>query len=72
MATSKPAPEEVAQPESFPVTLDEFCTRLSTTDNRVEMIGAFNADEKRSNRVKDTESKYRERFGKFCKREVKD
>lgn len=26
---------------AFPITLQEFCTRISTTDKRVELIGAF-------------------------------
>lgn len=35
--------EAPAQPDNsnFPITLQEFCTRISVTDKRVELIGAF-------------------------------
>ena len=47
------------------ITLTEFCLRLSTTDRRVELIGAFHHDESKSGRIKDSESKFRSRFGAF-------
>lgn len=50
------------------ITLDEFCTRLSATDRRVEMIGAFNHDEKKAGRIKDAEGNYRSRFDAFVKK----
>lgn len=56
--------------ESYPVTIDEFCRRLSRSDRRVELIGAFHADEKRHARVKDMEANYRSRFDIFAKRPV--
>jgi len=47
------------------LSLAEFCTRLSGTDKRVEMIGAFHADEQRAGRIKDVESAYLARFAEF-------
>lgn len=55
---------------SFPMTLDEFCARLSQSDRRVELIGAFHFDEKRNKRVKDTEANFRARFDAFINKPV--
>lgn len=57
----------VAEPtvNEYPLTLAEFCTRLSVDDRRVEMIGAFEHAERRANRVKDVESAYRARYAAF-------
>lgn len=65
--SSETAPRENQQnhsPEAA-ITLEEFCVRLSNTDKRVEMIGAFNHGEMRAGRIKDTESNYRSRFDAF-------
>lgn len=51
--------------DAFPLPLDEFCVRLSKTDRRVEMIGAFNKSEKAAGRVKDTEAAFAERYSAF-------
>lgn len=59
-------------PAAFDVTIDEFCIRLSATDTRVEMIGAFCADEKRHSRIKDSDANFTKRFGEFVKRPVLD
>jgi hypothetical protein len=56
------APAEV---QEFPLTIEEFCTRLSATDRRVELIGGFCASEKAANRVKDTESAFQSRYADF-------
>lgn len=56
--------------KSFPLTLEEFCARLSQSDRRVELIGAFHFDEKRNKRVKDTEANYLARFDAFLKKPV--
>lgn len=50
----------------FPLTLTEVCERMSSTDKRVEMIGAFYSSEKAAGRLKDLESAYRTRFAAFC------
>lgn len=51
----------------FPLGLGEFCARLSASDRRVELIGAFHFAEKRAGRVKDTEANYKARFSAFCR-----
>ena len=58
----------VAVPEPAPteVSLNEFCARLSGGDRRVEMIGGFEAVERRAGREKDLESAYAARFAAFC------
>lgn len=64
---AKAAPAEALDnPVEDSITLDEFCTRLSKTDRRVELIGAFHFDEKRGERVKDTEANFSGRFDKFA------
>lgn len=47
------------------LTASEFCMRLSRTDKRVEMIGAFHHSEKSSGKVKDTESAFQARYAAF-------
>ena len=54
-----------APADDFPLSLDEFCTRLSATDKRVELIGAFNHVEKLSGMRQDTEGNFRARFVAF-------
>lgn len=51
--TSKKTPVEApTAPDSFPVTLSEFCTGASGQDRRVELIGAFEAQMKRQGLIK--------------------
>lgn len=66
MAKENVAPE-VTEPSEFPLTLDEFCSRLSVSDKRVELIGAFHTTEKAAGRSKDVESAYKARFTAFIK-----
>ncbi len=54
--------------ESPAITLNEFCTRLSMTDKRVELIGGYHADEKKEGNVKDSEENFKKRFELFIKR----
>lgn len=54
-----------AAPDEFPLSLDEACARLSATDKRVEMIGAFHYSERAAGRLKDLESAYRDRYAAF-------
>ena len=51
--------------DEFPLSLDEFCSRLSSTDKRVETIGAFHHTEKAAGRNKDIESAYIARYSDF-------
>lgn len=57
-------------PAEFEITLDEFCTRQSRSDNRVELIGAFHHEEIAAGRVKDTESAYAKRYVAFANKPV--
>ncbi len=58
-----------AQPveDSFPLTLDEFCSQLSKTNKRVALIGGFHSAENAAGRVKDTVAAYQGRFDAFIK-----
>lgn len=47
------------------VTLDEFCSGLSQSDKRVEMIGAFHSAETSSSRFKDPLAAYQSRYSAF-------
>jgi hypothetical protein len=49
----------------FPLSLEEFCARLSVADKRVEMIGAFAHTETRAGRTKGLASEYEARFDAF-------
>lgn len=60
-----PSPPPPSPPETFDLTLEEFCARKSNTDNRVEMLGGFYADELRHGRVKDSEDAYVARLAAF-------
>ena len=59
---SAAAQEEVA---AYELTLDEFCTRLSREDRRVEMIGGFHHTEKQAGRLKDSDAAYAARYAAF-------
>lgn len=65
---AQPAAEvaaEVAGASEFQLSLDEFCTRLSGTDRRVELIGAFHSAERAAGRSKDYEGAFAGRFVAF-------
>lgn len=65
--TQQPA---VVDPTVEQVTLEEFCLRLSNSDRRVELIGAFHFVEKQASRFKDAESNYASRFSAFVNKPV--
>ncbi len=67
VAAPAPAP---AQPSEFPVSVSEFCSRLSEKDRRVELIGAFAVMEKMAGHVRDLPSNFAKRFAEFCVRPV--
>ena len=54
----------------FPLALDEFCTRLSSDDSRVELIGAFNHAERVAGRNNDLATNYASRFVAFANQPV--
>jgi len=70
MAKNETKDAVVAAPTSDEITIEEFCTRLSRSDRRVELIGAFAFVEKRAGRVKDAESAYQARFTAFVNKPV--
>ena len=51
--------------KSIPLNLDEFCSRLSSRDRRVELIGGFFAAEKLAGHNKDTVENFTVRFAAF-------
>lgn len=57
--------ENPATPDSFDLTIDEFCVRLSSEISAPELIGGFNYAEKAAGRGKDTDANYRARFAAF-------
>ena len=61
------------QPESAgcePLTLTEFCRRLSERVRSPELIGAFYHGELAAERLRDTEAEYKARFDAFTKKPV--
>ncbi len=66
--TAIPETETPPATASFSLSLDEFCTRLSQGDKRVELIAGFHHTELTANRVSDTESNYRARYTDFSKK----
>lgn len=66
MATKPESPKPAESvPAPVALTLTEFCTRLSKSVRRPELIAAFESVEKRAGRVKDTEANFRARFDTF-------
>ena len=59
--TADAAPEITSEP----LTLNEFCIRLSIKDKRVELIGGFEHSERVAGRLKDTAENYAARYGEF-------
>lgn len=48
------------------VSLTEFCTRLSASVKRPELIGAFHSVEKSAGRISATDAEFRRRYDAFC------
>lgn len=65
--SKKEAPQADPGPE---LTLEEFCTRLSKTDRRVELIGGFHADAKVRRQLKDVDTGFLRAFENYCSRPV--
>ncbi|MBB3017710.1 hypothetical protein FHR70_000750 [Microvirga lupini] len=61
------ADKPVESAGSEPLTLTEFCIRLSKRVKRVELIGAFEFVEKAAGHVRDTEEAFQGRFDAFIK-----
>ncbi len=62
------AAEAPAAPQEL--TLQEFCLRLSSSDKRVELIGAFHYSETAAGTVKDLETAFKDRFTAFLNKPV--
>ncbi|MNH05848.1 hypothetical protein D3C79_651970 [compost metagenome] len=65
MAKNETAAKPATTPESEPLSLNEFCIRLSTMDKRDELIGGFEHSERVAGRMSDTAEKYAERYAAF-------
>lgn len=52
----------------FQLPLDEFCTRLSATDKRVEMISGFHSFMKRGGQTVATQTVFEAAFRDFATR----
>ena len=59
---------ELTNVSAVPLSLQEFCKRLSTTEPRVELISGFEADERIAGRLKDTEQEFAKRYQAFINR----
>lgn len=55
-------------PQTFDLTLEEFCARLSGSDRGVEMIAGFYSDERAKGVDKDTSENFTERYAAFATR----
>ena len=62
--------DETPVAESEPLSLDEFCMRLSKTDGRVELIGGFYADAKKRGQMKDIDTGFLREFDAYSSRPV--
>lgn len=52
-------------PASLPLTLTDFCLRLSESLRRPELIGAFEFHERTAGRLKATAEEFQARFDEF-------
>jgi hypothetical protein len=59
-----PVPQQPA-PAEFPITIEEFCIRLSKGAAQPELIGAFHNVEVRAGRLRDKQSAYAARWTAF-------
>jgi len=65
MAKSETVAQAAPAQKSEPLSLNEFCIRLSAKDKRVELIGGFEHSERVAGRMTDTAENYSERYTKF-------
>lgn len=68
---SKPETKTVAAADTpAKQHLNEFCSRLSKTVKRPELIGAFEHSERIAGRLEDTEAEFQARYSSFCNKPV--
>ena len=65
---TKTEKQKPASHDNYPLSLDEFCARLSKTDRRVELIGGFHLAMRERGMLRDTDSAYRRAFAEFLRR----
>lgn len=65
-AKNETKPIQSAKPDRL--SLNQFCMRLSETDQRVALMGAFEFSERAAGRMYDTEVAYRARYAEFIKK----
>lgn len=64
----KPAIADAQAPDEM--LLEEFCSRLSGNDKRVELVNGFYFDEKQAGHIKGTEVDFKSRFDEFVNKPV--
>lgn len=71
MAKSTPTDTSAvtAAPE-VKLSLTDFCIRLSETVRRPELIGSFEATERRAGRIQASEAEFRKRYDAFVNKPV--
>lgn len=62
--------EVYGRQNAYDLSIDEFCSRLSQKDKRVELIGAFHHVEVAAGRAKGSEADYQARFEQFVNQPV--
>jgi hypothetical protein len=60
------APQIVEEVSEFPLSLEEFCTRASVADRRVELLNAFAKSEIAAGNRKDVQSAFERRYVAFA------
>lgn len=65
--TVMPAPTKQVEAQEIPLSLDEFCRRLSLEDRRTVLIGGFHLKMRQAKRGKDTDAAWRAAFDQFVK-----
>lgn len=76
---AKASPEKVAEAPAaveetqtaFPLSLTEFCTRLSETERRHALIAGFYYTENAAGKTKDLASEYAKRFAEFLETPIR-
>ncbi len=63
-------PVAVAADAPAEMLLEEFCSRLSGNDKRVELVNGFYYDEKQAGHIKGIESEFKARFAEFINKPV--
>lgn len=59
-----------AAPDAYPLSVEEFLSRLSQTDKRVELLGAFHADCQANGMTFATEANFLSALSSFAKQPV--